>query len=116
MLLKRSPIYEEQEIGSVLRLTAMDTFDDKWIDVGFWVDADGRVREAEILRKSGDTDWTPTVMSSIKGRIYAPLQDPGGSYRVERFTYTSLWEDRTGTRLKQRSANARVEMLDLSAD
>ena len=55
-------------------------------------------------------------MASISGRIYAPLGDPTGSYRVERYTYTSLWEDRTGTRLKQRSANARVEMLDLSAD
>jgi len=116
MQLKRSPIQDEAEVGSVLRLWATDTFDDKWVDVGFWVDPDGRVREAEILRRSGDTNWTPTLMASINGRIYAPLTDPTGSYRVERYTYTALWEDRTGTRLKQRSANARVEMLDLSAD
>lgn len=116
MQLKRSPIQDEAEVGNVLRLMATDTFEDKWVDVGFWVDADGRVREAEILRRSGDTDWAPTLMASISGRIYAPLKDPSGSYRVERYTYTSLWEDRTGTRLKQRSANARVEMLDLSAD
>lgn len=116
MQLKRSPIQDEAEVGNVLRLWATDTFEDKWVDVGFWVDADGRVREAEILRRSGDTDWTPTLMASISGRIYAPLKDPSGSYRVERYTYTSLWEARTGTRLKQRSANARVEMLDLSAD
>ena len=116
MELKRSPIQEEREVTSTLRLWATDTFEDKWVDVGFWVDPDGRVREAEILRRSGDTDWTPTLMASINGRIYAPLSDPTGSYRVERYTYTSLWEDRTGTRLKQRSANARVEMLDLSAD
>ncbi|MEO6114431.1 MAG: hypothetical protein ABIP07_08310 [Sphingomicrobium sp.] len=44
------------------------------------------------------------------------LADPGGSYRVERFTYTSLWEQRLGTRIRQRSANARVESLDLSVD
>lgn len=116
MQLKRSPIQDEAEIGSVLRLSAMDTFEDKWVDVGFWVEPDGRVREAEILRRSGDTDWTPTLMASINNRVYAPLKDPVGSYRVERYTYTSLWEDRTGTRLKQRSANARVEMLDLSVD
>ena len=114
--LKRSSIQDEAEVGNVLRLSAMDTFQDKWVDVGFWVDADGRVREAEILRRSGDTDWTPTLMSSISGRIYAPLKDPSGSYRVERYTYTSLWEDRTGTRIQQRSANARIEMLDLSAE
>ena len=116
MELKRSPIQYEHETGNVLRLTAMDTFEDKWVDVGFWVDADGRVREAEILRHSGSTSWTPTLMASINGRIYAPLSDPGGSYRVERYTYTSHWEDRTGSLLKQRSANARIEMLDLSAD
>lgn len=116
MELKRSPIQFEHETGNVLRLTAMDTFEDKWVDVGFWVDADGRVREAEILRHSGGTSWTETLMASINGRIYAPLSEPGGSYRVERYTYTSLWEDRTGSLLKQRSANARIEMLDLSAD
>jgi hypothetical protein len=116
MQLKRSPIQDEAEVGNVLRLWATDTFEDKWVDVGFWVDSDGRVREAEILRRSGDIDWTPTLMASISGRIYAPLKDPSGSYKVERYTYTSLWEDRTGTRLKQRSANARIEMLDLSAE
>lgn len=116
MELKRSPIQYEPESGNVLRLTAMDTFEDKWVDVGFWVDADGRVREAEILRRSGDADWTPTLIEAINGRIYSPLNDPAGSYRVERYTYTSMWEDRTGSLLKQRSANARIEMLDLSAD
>lgn len=114
--LKRSPIQEEGETGSTLRLTAMDTFDKKWIDVGFWVEADGRVRDVEVLRNSGPTDWTKPVLASIKGRIYAPLKDPGGSYRVERHTYTARWEQRSGTRLTQRSANARIESLDLSAE
>ena len=37
MQLKRSPIQDEGEAGNVLRLWATDTFEDKWVDVGFWV-------------------------------------------------------------------------------
>lgn len=114
--LKRSPVQEQGESGNVLRLTATDNFEKQWIDVGYWVEADGRVREVELLRSSGNADWAKPVLGSIRQRIYAPLADPGGSYRVERFSYTSLWEQRLGTRLRQRSANARVESLDLSAD
>lgn len=114
--LKRGPVREEGEGGNVLRLMATDNFEKQWIDVGYWVEADGRVREVELLRSSGNADWAKPVLGSVKQRIYAPLADPGGSYRVERFSYTSLWEQRLGTRLRQRSANARVESLDLSAD
>jgi hypothetical protein len=101
--------------GSAFQLgnMATDTFEDKWIDVGFWVGADGRVKDLEILRKSGSADWTPPVLRSIRGRIYAPLKED--SFRVERYSYTSLWEFRTGSRLRQRSADARVEYLDLTA-
>lgn len=114
--LKRSPIQEEGESGNPLRLIAMDTFEKKWVDVGFWVEPDGRVRDVEILRNSGVTDWTKPLLTSIKGRVYAPLANEGGSYRVERHTYTARWVQTSGTRLKQRSAEARIEMLDLSAD
>ncbi len=116
LALKHSPVQDQGEAGNALRLTATDNFDKTWIDVGYWVEGDGRVREVELLRSSGSTIWTKPLLASIKQRIYAPLADPGGSYRVERFTYTSLWEQRLGTRIRQRSANARVESLDLSAD
>lgn len=114
--LKRSPVQEEGEAGNALRLMATDNFDKTWIDVGYWVEGDGRVRDVELLRSAGSTDWAKPLIASIRQRIYAPLADPGGSYRVERFSYTSLWEQRLGTRLRQRSASARVESLDLSAD
>ena len=114
--LKRSPGQEAGEAGNALRLMATDNFDRTWIDVGYWVEGDGRVRDVELLRSAGSTAWAKPLLASIKQRIYAPLADPGGSYRVERFSYTSLWEQRLGTRLRQRSASARVESLDLSAD
>lgn len=68
------------------------------------------------MRSAGSTIWDKPLLASIKQRIYAPLADLGGSYRVERFTFTSLWEQRLGTSIRQRSAYARVESLDLSAD
>ncbi len=114
--LRRSPIREEGEAGNTLRLMAMDTFEKKWIDVGFWVEADGRVRDVELLRHSGETNWAKGLLASVKGRIYAPLRDTGGSYSVERHSYSSLWETRTGSRIGQRSANARIESLDLSTE
>jgi hypothetical protein len=103
--------------GNVLSQTAADTFDDKWIDVGYWVQADGRVADLEILRKSGEAGWARPLLSSIAGRIYSPT-DPNddGAYRVERYTYTSRFEDRLGTHIRQRSAKARVEYLDLTMD
>lgn len=114
--LNHSPIQEEGEAGNVHRLAPTESFEKKWVDVGFWVEADGQVRDVEILRSSGSAYWTDPLLASIKGRIYAPLNDPAGSYRVERHTYTSFLEARSGSRIKQRSANARIETLDLSAE
>ena len=63
-----------------------------------------------------DTYWAKPVLASIAGRIYSPSTggNVDGTYRVERYSFTSLWEDRTGTRLRQRGANARIEYLDLT--
>ena len=101
-------------------LIAAVSVENKWIDVGFWVTPEGRVTEAEVLRKSGDGQWHDVVLRSVEGRIYSPVKaTPGspGRYHVERFTLTSLWEDdRTGTRLRGRSASLRIESLDLTVD
>jgi len=35
---------------------------------------------------------------------------------VERYSYTSLWAGRSGTRIRQRSQDARIEFLDLTAE
>jgi hypothetical protein len=109
---------EEGEMGSTTRLMAAQNFDDRWVDIGFWVTPDGHVTDTEILRSSGPTYWAKPLIASIGGRLYSPTggSEADGNYRVERYTFTSLWEDRTGTRLRQRGANARIEYLDLTAD
>jgi tetratricopeptide (TPR) repeat protein len=104
------------EGGSTTRLMATDNFDDRWIDVGFWITPEGKVRDAEILRSRGPTNWTKQLLAAISGRAYSPTADPGGTYRVERYSYTSRYMNVTGTRLRQRSPNARIEYVDLTPD
>ncbi len=104
--------------NETLRLMPVENFDKRWIDVGFWITPDGRVTDLDILRHNGPTYWADPLIKSIAGRIYSPSGDAGGAgnYRVERYSYTSLWMDRTGTHLRQRGPNARVEYLDLTAE
>lgn len=106
----------EGEAGSTTRLMATDNFDDRWVDIGYWVTPDGKVRDAEILRSRGNTDWTRQLLQSIGGRIYAPLDDPDGSFRVERYSYTARYMEVTGSRMRQRAPNARIEFVDLTPD
>jgi hypothetical protein len=109
---------EEGSQGETLRLMPTQNFEDRWIDVGFWVTPEGHVSDMEILRSKGPTYWSKPVLDSIGGRIYSPVNtaNTDGVYRVERYTFTSLWEERTGTHLRQRSANARVEYMDLTSE
>jgi hypothetical protein len=103
------------ESGSVTRLMATDNFEDRWVDIGFWVTPAGKVDDAEIIRSHGNIDWTKALMRSVGGRIYSPVSG-AGSYRVERYTYTALWTDFSGTRMRQRGPDPRVEYLDLTAE
>ncbi len=102
---------------SMTMATPSEAFD-YWADVGFWVHADGRVDEVEVLRAHGPEHWLAPVVTSIAGRIYAPAGTNGAGqsqYRVERYTYTSLLERRTDSRIAQHSAQGRIEMIDLTA-
>jgi hypothetical protein len=91
-----------------------DNFQDKWIDVGFWVMPDGRVSSLEIVRRSADAQWADPLVESIEGRVYSTGPEP--TYRLERYTYTSGYTTATGTHMQQHSPNARVEYLDLTAN
>lgn len=110
-----SQISADQMIG-------LGDFDDEWIDVGFWIAADGGTTDVEILRSGKDVDqkWVKPVLAHIASRRYAPLKSDAkalGVMRVERYTYTARWtNDATGTRIRQRSRQPHLEMLDLSAD
>jgi tetratricopeptide (TPR) repeat protein len=98
-------------------LVPAGSFDDNWVDIGFWVTPDGKVNDAEVLRSRGDTFWAQPLLRSVQGRIYSPNSDPDGTYRVERYTWTSLWEyDHTGTHMRMRSSEGRIEFLDLTAE
>ena len=89
-----------------------DNFDDKWIDVGFWIMPDGRVAGFEILRNRSDTDWADPLVASIRGRTYSA--GPEATYRIERYSYTAGYERVTGTNIRRRTRAARVEYLDLT--
>ena len=97
-------------------------FEDRWVDIGFWVAADGRVDDVEVLRTEGSGDWTKLVTRSIQSRQYAPIRDKDGAthpgfYMVERYTYTARYmEDITGSRIPRRSTQARIERIDLTPE
>jgi hypothetical protein len=65
------------------------------------------------MRGHGDSAWAAPLLASIRGRRYSAAGAP--AYRLERYTYTSGWENQTGTHLQRRSPRARVEYLDLGA-
>jgi hypothetical protein len=100
------------EVVNVLSLLS-DNFEDKWIDVGFWIMPDGHVAGFEILRHRNDTDWADPLLTSLRGRVYSAGPEP--TYRMERYTYTASLGPLTGTRMMRRGRDARVEYLDLTA-
>jgi tetratricopeptide (TPR) repeat protein len=107
----------EHQAMTALSLMPTSNFENQWVDIGFWVTPDGKVSDPEILRSRGDIGWAQPLLRSVAGRIYSPISDPDGTYRVERYTWTSLWEyDRTGTHMRMRSADGRIEYLDLTAE
>lgn len=107
--------------GNVLAFTAAN-FEDRWIDVGFWVNANGLVSDVEVLRSEGGIDWAKLVSESIKSRIYAPLKKTDEDanpayYMVERYTYTARYMDETtGTRIARRSPQPRIERIDITPE
>ncbi|MBX9815298.1 MAG: hypothetical protein K2X76_11400 [Sphingomonas sp.] len=108
--------------GNVLnRLTTNSEFDDQWIDVSFWVEPDGSVSDAQVLRRSKGFSggWDKEILNSVAGRRYLPLKADArtpGRFRVERYSLTAYWGQVSGTRLRQREPEARIEMIDLTAE
>ncbi len=108
--------------GSDLNRISTENVEKRWVDIGFWINSDGKVDEPEILRKEGSVEWTDVVLKSIRSRLYTPTSgaelgsDPA-FYMVERYTMTANWtNDITGTHLRKRSPVTRIERIDLSAD
>jgi hypothetical protein len=98
--------------NTLSRLTV--NYEDKWIDVGFWVLPDGHVSGLEIIRRGSGVDWADPLLTSIRGRLYSTA--PEASYRLERYTFTAIMQTATGTRIPRHSPRSRVEYLDLTVD
>lgn len=110
-----SPPYELHAAPTLSGMTGNAQFENQSIDVGFWIGADGRVRDLEIVRSSGSPDWSRPLLASIRGRIYSTNADGTPTYRFERYTYTAGLGETTGTRLRTRAGHPRVEYYDLSS-
>ena len=112
----RGTFFDPQRTG----VLGVEDFEDQWIDVTFLIGADGHVKEVEVLRESPQlrNDWVGPVVATVAKRRYAPIALPAeldGMRRVERYTMTSYWGDKTGTRMRVRGT-PRLEVLDLTAD
>jgi tetratricopeptide (TPR) repeat protein len=103
---------------NVMARGAVENVDGQWIDVAFEIGEDGKVGEVVIQRQSPHLSgtWAKAVTTSIAGRRYAPMKIVDGTTaaRLERYTYTSLYETRTGTRMRSRSAKPILQMVDLT--
>ncbi|MFZ5745097.1 MAG: hypothetical protein ACOY7T_11545 [Pseudomonadota bacterium] len=111
---------DQPGLNTLNRLTALQARN-QWADVGFWIDANGRVTDIEALRTSGDKSWLKPVLANIAKRVYAPLKKDGGTapgfYMIERYTLTARFEDgNTGTRMRRREATPRIERIDLTPE
>lgn len=91
----------------------------QWVDIGFWVQGDGRVSDPEVIRAGSARtgEWNRPVLAAIRSRRYAPLSGTaaGGVYRVERYTLTAGYQMLGNSRIRQREPTLRIEMLDLTA-
>ena len=89
----------------------------RFADVGYWIRADGRTAEAEILRNSDLGAWAPGILRQVSKRRYIPLDvEPGhpGIYRIDRFTVRATVGVPTGSRIPQRMGNLTVHVIDLT--
>ena len=103
------------------RLTSLNMDEPKWADIGFWINADGRVEDFEVLRSEGDTEWLGQVERHITSRRYAPLstaEDAApGFYMIERYSAVARFADQvTGSRLRRREPVMRIERLDITPE
>lgn len=93
----------------------------EWIDFRFRIDASGRVRDVDELRRSPQisNDWPKYIRRTLPKRRYVPLKLPAGSegmVRIERFTLVFDAESHTGSNMQTRSTRGRLVSLDLTPD
>ncbi|MDC0887041.1 hypothetical protein OAS19_04550 [Altererythrobacter sp.] len=112
---------ENNRAGSAAaRLTTINDDEPRWADIGFWINAEGRVEDYEVLRSEGESGWLSQVERHVKSRRYAPVSDEAaapGFYMIERYSAVARFADQvTGTRLRRREPSMRIERLDLTPE
>ncbi|MEE9434846.1 MAG: hypothetical protein V3V15_11470 [Sphingorhabdus sp.] len=126
VLLAANPIEQDQAAltrslagGSDLNRMTLENVENRWVDIGFWINPDGKIDDMEVLRSKGTVNWVKPVLKSIRSRIYTPINDKEspGFYAVERYSLTANWTKfNTGTRMRKRSPILSIKKLDLSND
>jgi hypothetical protein len=118
-LLFAPPVADVNPVAQPLN-TRLNPWNDSGIrfaDVGYWVRANGRTAEVEVLRSSGLGQWAPGILRQVKERRYIPLDvEPGhpGVYRIDRFTVRGTMDVPTGSHLRQRMGDLTVHVVDLT--
>ncbi|MFZ3484608.1 hypothetical protein [Sphingomonas sp. 3-13AW] len=100
-----------------IRLDPWNDSQIRFADVGYWVRADGRTSEVEVLRTSGLGQWGPLILKHVGERRYVPLAvEPGhpGVYRIDRFTVRGTLGVPTGSRIVRRMGDLTIHVADLT--
>jgi hypothetical protein len=109
-------IVRESGAPSTRQYTGRKNLNGNWVDIEFWIGPDGKVRDAELLRSEGATGWTSAMLTAIRGRIYAPVDAPTGSYRVDRYSYLARWVEIVRAHGIAREPRPDIQFIDLTAD
>jgi len=89
----------------------------QWADVGFWIKADGRTKDPEMLRGSKIHPWLPLVLAQVRARRYAATAnsaDDDGIYRIERVTKRTIYATPPGSVIRRRVWAPGFEVLDIT--
>ena len=90
-------------------------FHDTWVDIGYWIDAEGHVGSVEIARHGDDPVWAEPLLEAIRHRRFSAAADGQPSYRLERYSFTAPLEPDGARRYLRNFAKSRVEMMDLTS-
>ena len=93
-----------------------------WIDVGFWIEPDGKVSNVEVLRQSTrQASWSSAVERAIQTRRYIPTRGQNGAfspgqYQIERYTLTADSSLCIASHLQCHNGTPRVQQMNLTPD
>lgn len=106
-----------REWGTPVGNVALSSGGYAWMDIGFEIGADGRTREAQVLRGRMNAERTAAITRHIASRRYSPFTPEAGAtgtYRVERYTLRGPRGVPKGSNVVQRVGAQQLEMMDIT--